>query len=82
MFDEQVGWAVGVGVDFIIAETMDIFWRSQNYPGSNTQINLPAVVTMAIHRKGVAREDTSPEDPSEVTYDRPFVFFLNKVPGF
>ncbi len=50
MFEEQVGWAVDAGVDFVIAETYS--WGQEALMGLDVikQAGLPAVVTMAIHR--------------------------------
>jgi len=49
MFEEQVGWAVDAGVDFVIAETYS--WAQEALIGLDVirQAGLPAVVTMAVH---------------------------------
>jgi betaine-homocysteine S-methyltransferase len=62
MFEEQVGWAVDAGVDFIIGETFS--WGEEALTALNV-INLagkPAVITLAIHQSGLTREGWSPED--------------------
>ena len=50
MFEEQVGWAVESGVDFVIAETLS--WAQEALMALEVikQAGLPAVVTMAVHR--------------------------------
>ena len=62
MFDEQVGWAVDAGVDFIIAETIDFSGEAMIALEAIKKTNLPAVVTLAIHRKGVTFDGMAPED--------------------
>jgi betaine-homocysteine S-methyltransferase len=62
MFEEQVGWAVDAGVDFIIGET---FWWGQEALLATEVIRetgLPAVVTLAIHREPVTREGWTPAE--------------------
>jgi betaine-homocysteine S-methyltransferase len=62
MFQEQVGWAVDAGVDFIIGET---FWWAQEALVATEVIRetgLPAVVTLAIHREPLTREGWTPEE--------------------
>jgi betaine-homocysteine S-methyltransferase len=62
MFEEQVGWAVEAGVDFIIGETFS--WGQEALLATEVilQTGLPAVVTLAIHREPVTREGWTPED--------------------
>ncbi len=62
IFDEQVGWAVEAGVDFIIAETIDFSGEAMIALEAIKKTNLPAVVTLAIHRNGVTLDDVAPED--------------------
>ena len=62
MFDEQVGWAVDAGVDFIIAETIDFSGEAMIALEAIKKTNLPAVVTLAIHRNGVTLDGMAPED--------------------
>jgi len=62
MFDEQIGWAVDAGVDFIVGETYS--------HGGEALIGLQAikaakqiaVVTLAIHTSGKTREGWDPVD--------------------
>ena len=62
MFDEQVGWAVDAGVDFVIGETFS--WGEEAMIGLEAikQSGLPAVITLAIHQEPHTREGWSPED--------------------
>jgi len=62
MFEEQVGWAVDAGVDFIIGETFS--WGQEALLATEVirQTGLPAVVTLAIHREPVTREGWRPEE--------------------
>jgi betaine-homocysteine S-methyltransferase len=56
MFEEQVGWAVEAGVDFVIAET--ISWAEEALIALDVirQAGVPAVVTFALHRDPVTFE--------------------------
>jgi betaine-homocysteine S-methyltransferase len=51
MFEEQIGWAVEAGVDFVIAET--ISWGQEALIALEAikAAGLPAVVTLAVHRE-------------------------------
>jgi betaine-homocysteine S-methyltransferase len=62
MFEEQVGWAVEAGVDFIIGETFS--WGEEALIALDviTQTGKPAVITLALHQEPVTREEWSPED--------------------
>src|SRR5579859_277195 len=62
MFEEQVGWAVDAGVDFIIAETFS--WAEEALIALEVikQAGLPSVITMAIHREPETREGWSPAE--------------------
>ena len=62
MFNEQVGWAVDAEVDFIIAETIDFFGEAKIALEEIKRTNLPAVVTLAVHKTGVTRENMSPQE--------------------
>jgi betaine-homocysteine S-methyltransferase len=57
MFEEQVGWAVDAGVDFIVGETFD--WGTEALIGLETikKTGLPAVITLAIHTSGSTLDD-------------------------
>ncbi len=62
MFEEQVGWAAQVGVDFVIAET--ISWGEEALIALDVikSAGLPAVVTLAIHQEPETREGWTPEE--------------------
>ena len=62
MFEEQVGWAVDAGVDFIIGETFS--WAEEALLALDVikETGLPAVITLAIHRAPDTREGWTPED--------------------
>ena len=62
MFEEQVGWAVEAGVDFVIAET--ISWLGEALVATEVikQAGLPAVVTLAAHKDPDMREGVSPAE--------------------
>jgi betaine-homocysteine S-methyltransferase len=62
MFEEQVGWAVDAGVDFIIAETYH--WGAEALTALDTikRTGLPAVVMLAIPSTGRTQEGWLPED--------------------
>ena len=62
MFEEQVGWAVDAGVDFIIGETFS--WGEEALIALDviTQTGKPAVITLALHQHPVTREGWSAED--------------------
>ena len=62
MFEEQVGWAVDAGVDYIVAETFD--WGAEALIALETikSTGLPAVVTLAVHRSGTTLDGWTPED--------------------
>jgi betaine-homocysteine S-methyltransferase len=62
MFEEQVGWAVDAGVDFVIGETFT--WGEEALIALEAikAAGLPAVMTLAIHQPGTTWEGWSPED--------------------
>lgn len=51
MFDEQVGWAVEAGVDYIIAETLYWVEEAEIALAAIRAVDVPAVVTLVIGRK-------------------------------
>ncbi len=69
MFEEQVGWAVDAGVDFMIAET--IYWLGEAEIALDVirRAKLPAVVTFAIHKKGL-RDGVALADAAKRLEDR------------
>jgi betaine-homocysteine S-methyltransferase len=60
MFDEQVGWIVEAGMDFVIAETFSYAEEAQIALEAITAAELPAVITLAVHRAPETREGLSP----------------------
>jgi betaine-homocysteine S-methyltransferase len=62
MFEEQVGWAVDAGVDFVIGETFS--WAQEALIALDVirQAGVPAVITLAVHRAPETREGWTPED--------------------
>jgi betaine-homocysteine S-methyltransferase len=62
MFEEQVGWALEAGVDFIIGETFS--WAQEALIALDVinEAGLPAVITLAVHRAPETREGWTPED--------------------
>jgi methionine synthase I (cobalamin-dependent) len=62
MFEEQVGWAVEAGVDFVIGETFS--WATEAAIGLEVikEAGVPAVITLAVHREPHTREGWSPEE--------------------
>jgi betaine-homocysteine S-methyltransferase len=62
MFEEQVGWAMEAGVDFVIGETFS--WGEEALIALDViaEAGVPAVITLAIHQEPATREGWSPED--------------------
>ncbi len=62
MFEEQVGWAVEAGVDFVIGETFS--WGEEALMALDVikQAGKPAVITLAIHQQPETREGWSPDE--------------------
>ena len=57
MFEEQVGWAVETGVDFVIGETFSYAEEALIGLEVIKQAGLPAVITLAVHRTPETREE-------------------------
>jgi betaine-homocysteine S-methyltransferase len=70
MFDEQVGWAVDAGVDYVVGETYT--WGEEALMALDTikAAGLPAVVTLSVHRRGVTQEGWTPEEACKRLEDR------------
>ena len=60
MYEEQVGWAVDAGVDFIIAETISWLGEAEIALDVIKETKLPSVVTFALHKKGELRDGHGP----------------------
>jgi betaine-homocysteine S-methyltransferase len=69
MFEEQVGWAVEAGVDFIVAETFSFAGEAKLALEVIKAARQPAVVTMAIHRTPDTRDGMTPEDCCKMLAD-------------
>src|SRR5205085_11968251 len=53
MFDEQVGWAVDAGVDFVVAETFPFAGEPLLALEAIKAARLPAVITPAVPKEGL-----------------------------
>lgn len=62
MFDEQIGWAVDAGVDYVIAETISYLDEALIALDAIKAAGLPAVVTLAIHREPVVPGGAAPAE--------------------
>ncbi len=62
MFEEQVGWAVDAGVDFVIGETFSFGEEALIALETIRAAGLPAVITLAIHQRPETREGWTPEE--------------------
>lgn len=51
MFEEQIGWAVEEGADFLIAETIDWYGEAEIALDVMKKTGLPTVVTLSVHRE-------------------------------
>jgi betaine-homocysteine S-methyltransferase len=62
MFEEQVGWAVDAGVDFVIGETFSYAQEALIALDVVKQARQTAVITLAMHQESVTREKWSVAD--------------------
>jgi betaine-homocysteine S-methyltransferase len=62
IFDEQVGWAVDAGVDFIVGETYSAGGEALLALQSIKRAGKTAVITFSIPREGRSREGWTPAD--------------------
>ena len=62
MFEEQVGWAVEAGVDYVVGETFT--WGEEALLGLEVikATGLPAVITLSVHQEGTTGEGWTPEE--------------------
>jgi betaine-homocysteine S-methyltransferase len=69
MFEEQVGWAVDAGADFIIGETFS--WTGEAVTATEVikAAGLPAVITLTAHRDPDMRDGLSPADACRALED-------------
>ncbi|HUN27925.1 MAG TPA: homocysteine S-methyltransferase family protein [Steroidobacteraceae bacterium] len=71
MFDEQIGWAIDAGVDFIVAETLPFLGEAEIALDAIKQATrLPAVVTLAVHKPGTLRDGLTVEEAARRLEDR------------
>ena len=56
IFDEQIGWAVDAGVDFIVGETYSFGSEALLALNAIAGSGRPAVITLSIPREGLTRE--------------------------
>ena len=70
MFEEQVGWALEAGVDFVIAETFP--WAEEAFLALDVikEARLPAVVTLAIFREPQTLEGWAVDEACKRLEDR------------
>jgi betaine-homocysteine S-methyltransferase len=59
IFDEQVGWAVDAGVDYIVAETFSWGGEALLALQAIKRAKVPAVITFSVHREPNVREGWS-----------------------
>lgn len=62
MFEEQVGWALEAGVDYVIGETFSWAEEAQIALEVIKETGLPAVITLAMHQELVTRDGLPPEE--------------------
>ena len=62
MFQEQVGWAVEEGVDFIVGETFSFLGEALLATEIILETGLPAVITLAFHQEPLTRDGWSPAE--------------------
>jgi len=61
MFEEQVGWAMEAGVDFIIGETFSFYEEAILALEVIREAGAMSVITLAVHREGLRDDYTVPE---------------------
>jgi len=59
IFDEQVGWAVDAGVDFIVGETYSFLGEALLALEAIKRAGTPAVMTLSVPREGQMRDGAS-----------------------
>lgn len=62
MFEEQVGWCVDAGVDFVVGETFSFLGEAELAVKAIKAAGLPAVITFAMHRDGLMRDGATPAE--------------------
>jgi len=69
MFEEQVGWAIEAGVDYIVAETFSHLGEARLALEVIKSTEVPACVTLTIHQRAATRDGVSPEDAVRMLAD-------------
>jgi betaine-homocysteine S-methyltransferase len=62
MFEEQVAWAAAAGVDYVVGETFSYCEEALIALEAIKAAGLPAVMTMAVHRRPITRDGWTPEE--------------------
>ena len=65
MFDEQVGWAVDEGVDFIVAETISYVSEALIALAAIKEAGQTAVINLAIHKDPSTRDGLTPAEAAK-----------------
>jgi betaine-homocysteine S-methyltransferase len=82
IFEEQIGWAVEAGVDYVIGETFS--WGEEALIALDVirQSGKPAVITLAVHQTPVMREGSSvPETCARLEQGGADVVGMNCIRG-
>jgi betaine-homocysteine S-methyltransferase len=70
IYEEQVGWIVDAGVDFIVAETISWLGEAEIALDVIKQTKLPSVVTFALHKKAEMRDGIGPGEAAKRIADQ------------
>jgi betaine-homocysteine S-methyltransferase len=62
MFEEQVAWAAAAGVHYIVGETFSYGEEALIALEAVKAAGLPAVMTMAVHKRAITRDGWTPEE--------------------
>ncbi|MCH8159911.1 MAG: homocysteine S-methyltransferase family protein [Proteobacteria bacterium] len=81
MFEEQVGWAMDAGVDFIIAETISFYEEAALALEVIKDAGAISVVTLAVHSEGLRDDYTVPEACQRLKDEGADVVGLNCIRG-
>lgn len=81
MFEEQVGWAMDAGVDFIIAETISFYEEAALALEVIKDAGAISVVTLAVHSEGLRDDYTVPEACKRLKDEGADVVGLNCIRG-
>jgi betaine-homocysteine S-methyltransferase len=70
MFEEQVGWAIEAGVDYIIAETIAWLGEAEIALDVIRRTKIPVVVTFALHKEAKTRDGFTPAEAAKRLADQ------------